>query len=75
MRVKKNSRSRKENHDKANNSSAQLSQLLIMEKHNRITSGELLSNDRLALSVASYDLVRLALAELKEHELPVYPPF
>ena len=29
----------------------------------------------MALSVASYDLVRLALAEFKEHELPVYPPF
>ena len=33
--------------------------------HNRLTSGELLSNDRLASSIASYGLLRLALAELK----------
>ena len=31
-------------------------------KHDRLTSGELLSNDRLAPAVASHGLVRLALA-------------
>ena len=39
------------------------------QKYNRPTSSKLLSNDRLALSVASHGLVRLTLALLKGREM------